>query len=250
MAKFKAFEAIDMRDTARDVGYVSYGDAAMIGVSTWNSETWYVGDFDYRNDRIVGTIEKVFYFTDDELHYQVTGLDLSARYIYIGATMDEIISKAFAGADTLTGSRGDDVLLGRNGADRLFGRDGNDTLRGDNGNDRLLGQDGRDHLEGGNGRDFLHGGAGADKLRGDAHDDTLTGGSGSDMFIFGKSDGRDRIADFEDGRDLIQIRAPGADFDDLRIRQTGEDVRIVFEDTRITLLDTDRSDIDAGDFLF
>jgi hypothetical protein len=40
------------------------------------------------------------------------------------------------------------------------------------------------------------------------------------------------------------------DFDHLPIRQAGDDVRIVLEDTRITLLDTDRAEIDAGDFLF
>ena len=250
MAKLRAFETIDMGNMARGLGDLSYADDRAVVVSTWNSDTWYVGDFEYRNDRISGTIERVFEYTNDALHFQVTGLDLPAKYIFVGATMDELVSRAFAGRDTLIGSNGNDMLSGRNGSDRLFGRDGNDHLRGDKGHDRLLGQDGRDRLEGGSGHDILKGGAGADKLRGNAHDDTLTGGKGADRFIFDASDGRDTITDFGVGRDKIEFRAGRADFDDLRIRQTGDDVRIVLEDTRITLLDTDRSEIDAGDFLF
>lgn len=250
MAKLRAFEAIDMNDMARDAGWLEYADATGVLVSTKRTDTWYVGTFEYGGDRITGTIEAVFHLKDDDLIYEASRLDLPAKYLYFGATMNEIYARAFAGKDVLLGSQGNDMLAGRNGGDRLEGRDGDDHLRGEKGNDRLFGQDGRDRLEGGGGRDILKGGKDADRLYGNNHDDTLTGGKGADRFVFGTADGHDTITDFGTGRDVIVFRAGRSDFDDLRIRQAGDDVRIVLEDTRITLLDTDRAEIDAGDFLF
>lgn len=92
-----------------------------------------------------------------------------------------------------------------NDADLLVGSSHANTLSGGRGNDALIGLGGNDKLTGGSGNDWLCGGSGAD---------TLTGGSGNDTFVFrsvseiGLSAGaRDRIADFEPGRDRIDLSA-------------------------------------------
>ncbi|MFT3986164.1 hypothetical protein [Aestuariivirga sp.] len=101
-------------------------------------------------------------------------------------------------ADRLTGDANDNVLSGLAG---------NDTLAGGQGNDTLLGGLGVDHLNGGAGNDVLTGGAGAD---------VLTGGAGDDSFDFtafsdtGLGAARDRITDFQQGHDHIDLSALGA----------------------------------------
>jgi hypothetical protein len=83
-----------------------------------------------------------------------------------------------AGADTLTGSRGDDTLMGGADADRLLGGEGDDELSGGAGRDLLLGGGGADLLSGGAGADTLLGGTGLDILQGGAGDDILYGDAG------------------------------------------------------------------------
>jgi len=50
---------------------------------------------------------------------------------------------------------------------------------------------------------MLSGQAGADVLMGGAGDDTLEGGGGRDTFVF--TEGEDRITDFTDNVDMIEI---------------------------------------------
>ncbi|WP_439618985.1 M10 family metallopeptidase C-terminal domain-containing protein [Shinella sp.] len=92
-----------------------------------------------------------------------------------------------------------------NDADLLIGSSHANTLSGGAGNDALVGLAGKDRLNGGAGNDWLDGGTGAD---------ILTGGSGADTFVFrsaadiGLAAGtRDRITDFEPGRDGIDLSA-------------------------------------------
>ncbi|MCF6234226.1 MAG: hypothetical protein L3J36_14175 [Rhodobacteraceae bacterium] len=106
-----------------------------------------------------------------------------------------------AADNTLRGHAGNDVLLGENGADLLLGGAGRDTLNG--------GQ-GRDVLKGGAGRDVLRGDGGADQLNGGAGNDKLIGGLGADSFVYAPGGGRDRIVDFQDGIDQLDLR--GFDF--------------------------------------
>jgi hypothetical protein len=70
------------------------------------------------------------------------------------------------------------------------------------------GGDGDDFLYGGYGDDSLDGGAGRDTLSGGADDDTMTGGDGADVFVIEDGSGRDRIEDFEIGRDILRFDGP------------------------------------------
>ncbi len=132
------------------------------------------------------------------------------------------------GADTLDGDDGDDEidgntnndsLTGGTGDDTLFGSAGNDTLNGGIGEDSLLGGTGTDIINGGSEDDYLDGDDGGDDLFGDGGNDTLNGstgkddmwgGVGADIFLFDQltdslNTNPDRIKDFEDGIDLIQL---------------------------------------------
>ena len=100
--------------------------------------------------------------------------------------------------DTLTGSvgaGGDNLLEGDAGSDRLFGLGGDDTLDGGAGNDLLQGGNGADVLIGGEGREIMVGGGGADTFVFEAVSDSAVGGQ------------RDRINDFDQGVDVIDLSA-------------------------------------------
>jgi Ca2+-binding RTX toxin-like protein len=114
--------------------------------------------------------------------------------------------------DHLTGNRGANILNGEDDMDILFAEGGNDRLIGGEGRDWAFGQGGNDLLFGGSGDDVLNGGAGNDTLNGETGNDILYGGSGSDVLtggdgadVFVFTEGRDRISDFVDDMDFIQI---------------------------------------------
>ncbi len=130
-----------------------------------------------------------------------------------GGNGDDLLIGGF-GNDTLTGAAGRDTLDGGGNDDRVSGGDGDDLIRGGGGNDTLDGNDGNDTLNGGDQADLLRGDAGNDLLRGDAGLDTLDGGAGNDVltgganrdtFVFANRYGSDRITDFEDNLDRIQL---------------------------------------------
>jgi Ca2+-binding RTX toxin-like protein len=121
-----------------------------------------------------------------------------------------------AGHDTLDGGAGQDTLLGGTGNDRLSGGTGNDRLMGEAGDDRLDGGSGDDLLEGGAGNDRLSGGTGRDLIDGGAGADILSGGAGADSFRFlsaaeSTPGAADRITDFEQGLDRIDLSGLGID---------------------------------------
>ena len=150
----------------------------------------------------------------------------------------------FNGNDSLRGKGGDDLITGGNGKDSLRGDGGKDTLEGGSGKDKLDGNGGNDSLDGGSGNDTLNGGSGADMLDGGSGNDSLVGGVGKDTleggsgndkmrggadtdidtFIFAGGFGNDIIFDFDLERDELQFQ--GAGFDDLLIRQRGNDTVI------------------------
>jgi Ca2+-binding RTX toxin-like protein len=121
------------------------------------------------------------------------------------------------GADTFNGTGGTqgnvyggtgaDIVLGGDGDDKFFGDAGADILRGRLGDDALDGGADADQLFGGLGDDSLTGGTGLDTLRGGADDDRLTGGTGVDTFVFLRNQGTDRITDFVNNVDKLDLRA-------------------------------------------
>lgn len=125
-----------------------------------------------------------------------------------------------AGSDRIAGNAVGNVLRGATGNDLISALDGNDVLFGDAGNDVLAGGNGNDRLFGGAGVDNLNGGAGSDQLTGSYDIDLMTGGTEADRFIFTNLDeffavvgtGLDRITDFQNGIDLIDLSTLDARF--------------------------------------
>ncbi len=138
-----------------------------------------------------------------------------------------------SGNDTISGSLDNDYLTGKKGEDILRGKAGNDYLSGDEGNDKLFGEAGNDVLSGGKGKDIL------------------TGGAGSDHFILAASSGADRITDFQNGIDKLQLTG-NLTFGKLRIVDLGADTQIKFgTQVLANLLGVDNSGlITANDFVF
>ena len=156
---------------------------------------------------------------DVSVYLEWTGLDVGG-----GEGADSLISiENLTGSDfddRLVGDSESNVLTGGAGNDRLIGKGGDDILLGEAGIDALIGETGSDELDGGADRDYLYGNLGEDRLYGGAGDDNLHGGSGaglldgaSDVFIYrGTADGGggyDRILDFENGLDQIDLSAFG-----------------------------------------
>lgn len=142
-------------------------------------------------------------------------------------------------ANTIKGMGGNDKLYGKAGNDKLYGGIGSDGLVGDSGNDRLYGESGKDRLNGGSGNDIL------------------TGGSSADSFRFTGKWGADKITDFTNGVDRIDLRGNGLSFRELSIAQghgdsdgRADDVIIKADGQSIALLNVKASLIGASDFLF
>lgn len=142
-------------------------------------------------------------------------------------------------ANTINGLAGNDRIYGKAGSDRLHGGTGNDKLYGDAGNDRLYGDSGKDILNGGSGNDIL------------------TGGTNADTFRFSGKWGKDKIVDFKNASDHIDLRGNGLSFDKLSIGAynadsdgKADDVLIKAGSQSITLLNVKLALIGASDFLF
>ena len=144
-----------------------------------------------------------------------------------------------AAANTIKGLGGNDKLYGKSGNDKLYGGTGNDAIAGDSGNDRLYGESGKDRLNGSSGNDIL------------------TGGANADSFRFTGKWGADKITDFRNGIDRIDLRGNGLSFGELSIARgngdsdgVADDVIIKADGQSIALLNVKVSLIGASDFLF
>jgi len=132
-------------------------------------------------------------------------------WIYGGAGNDWIFGGE--GNDYVDGGTGNDRIFGGAGNDHIHGGSGNDWVDGGSGNDWIDGGKGNDVVDGGTGKDSIFGGKGDDELVGGAGADWLTGGSGNDKFVFltaadsTAACGWDRIADFAQGKDRIDLSA-------------------------------------------
>jgi Ca2+-binding RTX toxin-like protein len=148
-------------------------------------------------------------------------------------------------------------LSGWSGIERVNGYRGNDTIDASALTDPvyLFGERGDDVLIGGAGHDTLLGGPGDDSLDGGTGNDFLVGGAGADHFIFRPNFGRDVIADFEQGTDLIDFSAlaEASRFVDLSITQFNDDaiIRIGSGGTDLLVVaGIDALLLTADDFIF
>ena len=140
------------------------------------------------------------YYSRYDLGFSFDEIELPVETIMQSAP-GQLIKNLLAGKDQISGGSAGDVILGYAGNDVIEGGNGNDILDGGTGNDKLGGGLHDDRLKGGTGDDILIGGEGRDMLY---------GGAGSDRFIFSAKDsavgaGRDVIADFETGMDLLDL---------------------------------------------
>ena len=137
--------------------------------------------------------------------------------------------------ENIRGSNYADLLIGDNGVDELRGRDGDDNIQGNGGDDRLFGEAGADRLNGGEGADRLY------------------GNEGDDIFIFNVRHGDDRIFDFTNGEDQIDLSAFSlSGFDDLTISSESNNVTIDLSEHgggTILLVGFDIANLDTTDFL-
>ena len=172
-----------------------------------------------------------------------------------GAALATTSWKATGGDDDLYGGYGHDELYGGEGDDYLSGGVGNDLLYGGAGDDTLSSSTGDDTLYGDEGNDTLNGWKGNDSLDGGAGDDVLDGGEGGDTFVFSAGHGNDRIWDFADEEDLIDLTQLSgiAGFNDVTITADGNDAVIdltAHGGGTIRLENFDVADLDAEDFVF
>lgn len=126
---------------------------------------------------------------------------------------------------------------------------------GSTGTEIIYGADTGSYLDGGASQDLIIGGAGDDIIIGGTSQDVLTGGGGADIFAFTLGDSYDVITDFsgdaENDRILISGNPAVNEFEDLYVRQQGEDVWITYgSSSTIILADFDVSMLDANDFIF
>jgi len=132
------------------------------------------------------------YFFWDDFHPTTQGHSIFAQ------TFRNDLITGITDAITRNGTNQDDRLVSFGGRDVLDGKAGADYLESNGGRDRLLGGAGNDTLIGGDNRDRITGGLGKDILQ---------GGTGRDRFIYTSiQEGRDRIEDFEVGKDRIDLR--------------------------------------------
>ena len=148
--------------------------------------------------------------------------------------MEDYFARHSDATMNITGTEGANQIETGTGNDYVQGMGGRDTLRGKGGDDVLSGGSGNDYIDGGLNHDLLIGGEGYDRIRGGIRADTfrLSGGAGYD-----------RIMDFHDGEDKLEIRAIDG-LDNVMVDPTsGRHARIFNGDDLIAVV----YNTDAGD---
>jgi serralysin len=120
--------------------------------------------------------------------------------------------------------------------------------------ENAVGGEGADAITGNAVANKLNGGEGADTLSGREGNDLLTGGTEADTFVFQAGWNKDKILDFENGIDKIDLKAFGfASFDDVEARATesasGTDVVLHFgHGDTLTIKHFTLAEMDSTDF--
>ena len=196
----------------------------------------------------------------------IDSVDYSARtagVTVVGATgtvTGGVETDRFVLVEVLKLTNAADVVFGGGDVVRVFAAGGDDIIHigatamlafGGAGLDTILGGNGGDDILGGGLRDVLDGAGGGDSLTGGQGNDVITGGTGADHFIFGSADGQDRITDFDDGVDLIDLSGLGLTFGSLAITSYGGGLgtRIAFGTAVIKLEGVLPADLGAADFI-
>lgn len=158
----------------------------------------------------------------------------------IGADRYEALDGGYA-TGMVAGGKGNDRLLGGSKVDKLSGGKGGDIIKGGGGNDRLFGGAGNDEITGGKGKDVM------------------VGGNGADTFVFQGKTGPDRIKDFANGIDQLDLSAY-----DLRGFRQLKNADAIIKDGKSSKIDLDAiggdgvisvddmraADWNASDFIF
>lgn len=157
------------------------------------------------------------------------------------------------GADHAVGGAGNDSVFGNTGNDGVVGAAGSDTIDGGAGHDRVRGGRGDDTVNGGSGNDTVVGGAGQDRIDGGAGRDIYKGGVGADVFVFTPDRISDRILDYQDGTDRIDVSAYGfttvAQVLGNATQTNGHTLIALAAGDQLRLDNTQLSDLSAGDFI-
>ncbi len=158
--------------------------------------------------------------------------------------------------DKLYGDAGNDTIDGGYHHDTLYGGDGDDMVYGNRHNDSLYGGAGRDFIHGGNDVDRIYGQDGGDLIIGWHHRDSIYGGDGDDIIMFthrnySAGGNRDRLYDFTQGEDKIDVSMLGIDsLDHLTINTVGA-VTSITEDKSNFRIDIESNIVlAASDFIF
>lgn len=133
MAVLRTYVPLDMTDTRTRIGETTYADDRYVMIETGRYTTVYIGDFEYPDGRLAGTIRGMEAYYDDVMTFAVRNISLDARYGNVGSSRSEAYQLALKGNDRLFGSTGDDKLLAFAGADILKGAAGDDILAGEAG---------------------------------------------------------------------------------------------------------------------
>lgn len=237
LLKWTAFEVVTVQDSAS--GYVHPENVLHTIVQRFTPD----GQASGGKELLIGRTE---------IHSDPIGLgDGRVAVLWVedtGDRMFQILDPRKSAVDLHGNAFGNDYV-GTRWNDTMAGGVGDDRLDGSAGHDFLQGDDGRDELVGGIGRDTLVGGTGNDLLKAGAGNDRMTGGAGADRFVFGTSFGQDRITDFENGIDKLDLRAMHLTQADLAAATGHVDggLTLTFGTDRILLWGVDA--LQTGDYL-
>jgi Ca2+-binding RTX toxin-like protein len=211
MARVNCHVSTDMGQANFRYGEILRADSSVIMIIVDEETAVYRGHFYYIGDEVYGTIRSYLHRKGSDVYLEVGSLNVDANEYW-----DFAVRGDAWGAYAYVMSKAD-IMVGSPYADRLIGFAGDDVINGARGHDRLLGSSGDDWLYGSVGSDLLQGGHGSDVLRGGSEKDVLYGNHGADYFVFRSADeagigrNRDIVADFEQGLDLINVKAIDAD---------------------------------------
>ena len=120
--------------------------------------------------------------------------------------------------------------------------------------ENAVGGDGADKVMGNAVANRLNGGEDADRLAGREGKDRLTGGTEADTFVFQAGWDADKIMDFENGIDHIDLKAFGLTFDQVKVHASvsvsGQDIILHFgQGDVLTIKNFAMTDVDSTDFI-